>query len=433
LILIASIVAKCTILRVKSKTIDRNLYFKIHSMPSRETQDLHLFDYDLPDDLIARHPLAERSDSRLLFYNQGKIEHEYFRKLPDLLPSNSLLIFNQSKVIPARLIGQTANKRQIEILLLKPIVPSKDPLFALQNQLPQVWECMVGGKKYWKENDSVTINAGDWQVKFEWEDRVNNYLSIKVEGANLPFGVVLEKLGEMPLPPYLNRKAEQNDALRYQTVYSTNEGSVAAPTAGLHFDADIMEQLKQKGHSVAYLTLHVGAGTFLPVKTQNMLEHPMHSEQFVIEESLLRTISQHEGPIIPVGTTSMRALESLRFLLDNDTICTQVPQFPYCNMPQTNRRKVSQKLLRYLNNYHQTSLLAETSIMIHPGFVPMFSDGIVTNFHQPKSTLLLLIASLIGEDWKKVYDSALAERYRFLSYGDSSFLFWNSDLPAGRI
>ncbi len=164
-----------------------------------------------------------------------------------------------------------------------------------------------------------------------------------------------------------------------------------------------------------------------------MLEHPMHSEQFVIEESLLNTISQHEGPIIPVGTTSMRALESLRFLLQGDTVITQVPQFPEYNDFQINRRTISQQLLRYLKNYHQTSLLAETSIMIHPGFVPVFSDGIVTNFHQPKSTLLLLIASLIGDDWKKVYASALEEKYRFLSYGDSSFLFWNSGLSTRRI
>jgi S-adenosylmethionine:tRNA ribosyltransferase-isomerase len=398
-----------------------------------ETQDLHLFDYDLPDELIAKHPLKERADSRLLHYNNGKIEHEYFRKLPDLLPPNSLLIFNQSKVIPARLIAYTAHQRQIEILLLKPLIPSKDPLFALQNQLPQIWECMVGGKKYWKEEDRVTIETEEWKIIFEWADRDNNTVNIWVEDGNPSFGTLLEKLGEMPLPPYLNRKAEKNDAIRYQTVYSTNDGSVAAPTAGLHFDSDIIERIKQKGHRIAYLTLHVGAGTFLPVKTQNMLEHPMHSEQFVIDESLLNAISQHEGPIIPVGTTSMRALESLRFLLHGDTVITQVPQFPEYNDFQINRRTISQQLLRYLKNYHQTSLLAETSIMIHPGFVPVFSDGIVTNFHQPKSTLLLLIASLIGDDWKKVYASALEEKYRFLSYGDSSFLFWNSGLSTRRI
>lgn len=386
------------------------------------------FNYDLPDALIAKYPLPNRSDSRLLLYRNRKIEHSYFKSLPDLLPANSLLIFNQSRVIPARIYLQNAKGKPVELFLLRPWEPSRDPLVALNASLPQCWQCMVGHKRDWKKEETLTLSIGSLTIQFEWQDRDSNLVRIYSDRDEWNMGILLEKAGEIPLPPYLNRKAEDSDNVRYQTVYSASGGSVAAPTAGLHFDEDILQTLREKGHKIAYLTLHVGAGTFQPVKTQNMLEHPMHSEQFIVDNQLLKTIQTHNGPVIAVGTTSMRALESIPFLLQGDHIQTRISQFPEKGNLSTGRVEICQTINRHLAQYNQKTLLAETSIMVYPGFKPQFCDGIITNFHQPGSTLLLLIAALVGEDWKEIYNQAIQEKYRFLSYGDSSFLFWGRTL-----
>jgi S-adenosylmethionine:tRNA ribosyltransferase-isomerase len=388
--------------------------------------DYHLdqFQYELPGERIAKYPLQERSASKLLYFKAGHIEHCKFRDLPKMLPKGSLLIFNESKVIPARIHLKTVLGKMVEVMLLHPVSPHKDPLLCLSFAGEQVWECMIGNRRAWKAEEVIVLPLDkDQELHFSWEDREANLIRLTplTTGANM--ADLLQKIGELPLPPYLNRNAEELDKSRYQTVYANKAGSVAAPTAGLHFDEEILKQLLAAGHKTAKVTLHVGAGTFQPVKTSNMLEHPMHGEFFEVSAELLQTISTHNGPVIAVGTTSLRALESLPYLLDGTQLQLQVEQFPL-KAHDLEYRTICQRLLAVMRSMQLKSVFAETKIMIHPGFEIKFASGIVTNFHQPGSTLLLLIASLIGDSWRQVYQEAMNNDYRFLSYGDSSLLLW---------
>jgi S-adenosylmethionine:tRNA ribosyltransferase-isomerase len=384
---------------------------------------LQSYHYDLPEDRIALYPQVDRNGSKLLSYNQGEIKHLSFSELATVLPENSLLVFNRTKVIPARVFAFNSKGKRIEILLLKPHLPSKDPLIALSSNEPQVWLCMVGNRRGWKEDESLEIIFENLKLIFFWANREDNLVGIKWENQEWVFSEILERIGKVPLPPYLRRSSELIDVERYQTVYALNSGSVAAPTAGLHFDESMIEKLKAYGHKIAFITLHVGAGTFLPVKTENMLDHPMHAEQFEVDAYLIEQLAKHDGPIIPVGTTSMRALESLPFLINNNVLQNRVVQFPDKNN-YSNRSEMLNQLVDELQKLEGGRYLAETSIMIYPSFKPLVCNALMTNFHQPGSTLLLLVSALIGEDWKKIYNEALEQKYRFLSYGDTSLLLW---------
>lgn len=398
-----------------------------------KTADIKIEDYNyaLPDERIAKYPLPERDQSKLLYMNKGVISEEKFEKIPELLPQNSLLVFNETKVIRARLLFRKSTGALIEIFCLEPIEPSNDFQIAFQQPSPVTWKCLVGNAKRWKsgllemhleiDNESVILKAemvgklaDSFLIRFSW----------KPEG--MAFSEIIEKSGLVPLPPYLNREAEDADKKRYQTVYAKNDGSVAAPTAGLHFTRKQFDQLQERSIKSAKVTLHVGAGTFRPVISSAIANHKMHSEKIVVPIETLELLLQNlNNPIIPVGTTSMRTLESLYWLAlklisGNDSFI--VDQWdPYRS--DIDSGFGMQEALELLIKYHiekgLEELHAETRLMIAPGYKFKISTGIVTNFHQPKSTLLLLVSALIGDDWKKAYDFAIDHDFRFLSYGDS--------------
>ncbi|MFD3293104.1 S-adenosylmethionine:tRNA ribosyltransferase-isomerase [Aquirufa sp. KTFRIE-69F] len=392
---------------------------------------IQAFDYPLPESKIAQFPLANRHDSKLLVFKNGTIEHNSFRNLADCLPENALLIFNNTKVIPARIPLFKENGVAIELFLLHPISDAAPTEQLMESKGEIVWECLVGNKKRWKEGD--VLYKGD--LALSWIDREKNHIRISWD-TNKSFAEILEGIGKIPLPPYMERDTELSDSDRYQTLFSEKLGAVAAPTASLHFSEEVLADLDRRNIPKTYLTLHVGAGTFLPVKEEDVRNHPMHREQLVFTPELIKTLLTHRGPFIPVGTTALRALESLYWSgvwllekrpMDNGVLV--IPkEFAY-ELRSTIRIKDSlEAIIRYLeaNNIYQW--VAETEILIMPGYTLHFCDGIITNFHQPKSTLLVLIAALIGDDWKRVYDTALANDYRFLSYGDSSLLFKKKDI-----
>ena len=404
-----------------SKKINR-LFLNFAGMESIPPILLSEFQYELPEERIALHP-AERGKSRLFVYRNGETDHREFSQLGDVLPQNSLLIFNESKVIPARIAGATANKKAVELFLLKPAGVLADPVVALNQKESTVWECMIGRRKEWKEDMALKFFPENIHLTATWENREKNQVRFSWTPAELPFATVLEAVGKIPLPPYIEREAEERDKETYQTVYAKTEGSVAAPTAGLHFTEEILAEVAARGHAIDFVTLHVGAGTFLPVKTENMLEHPMHTELISVNRDTVEKIAAHRGPIIPVGTTSLRTLESLWHLGAAHDFSERVDQFPLTAKHTFSMRESMEKLYEKMQRQNLRQLTAETSVMIYPGYRLHACDALITNFHQPGSTLLMLIAALIGEDWKKVYSEALKENYRFLSYGDSSLLF----------
>jgi len=379
--------------------------------------------YDLPEHRIAHHPPLERGSSRLLVYRDGAVTHEAFKHLPDLLPPDSLLIFNESRVIPARIKTATAKGKPVELFLLKPAADSADPVIALNAHGTCVWECMVGRRKEWKPEETLRFHPEGMALEASWENRDANHIRFRWQPAHLPFAQVLEAVGKIPLPPYITREVHDSDKQTYQTVYSKTEGSVAAPTAGLHFTDAILNDIKAKGHQTDFVTLHVGAGTFMPVKTENMLEHAMHTELISVNLALVEKLAAHEGPLIPVGTTSLRVLESLWHLGAADGAVNRVEQFPETSERDFSMREAMQRLATRMRTHAQQTLTAETAIMVFPGYRVHACDALVTNFHQPGSTLLMLVSALIGENWKTVYREALDNGYRFLSYGDSSLLF----------
>jgi S-adenosylmethionine:tRNA ribosyltransferase-isomerase len=389
--------------------------------------------YELSDEKIAKYPLDERDQSKLLVWKNGQIQDSQFGSLPEFLPSNSLLIFNNTKVIRARLHFQKETGAKIEIFCLDPVDPS-DYQISFQTTQSCVWKCMIGNQKKWKGEPLrkiISIDNTEIELCAEQTDPENNKSLIRFSwnNPNFEFSRIIEHAGSLPIPPYLNRETEQSDLERYQTVYSKIKGSVAAPTAGLHFTEKVFNHLTEDGHELAELTLHVGAGTFQPIKSETISGHEMHSEHLYISRDFLKKLIQHSGKKIAVGTTSVRTLESLYWL------GLQVQQNPNINIAdlkisqwkayQSEELQISSmdalKALVDLLDRNQTDYLsASTQIIIAPGYQFRIVDGMITNFHQPQSTLLLLISAYLGDEWRTIYKHALASDYRFLSYGDSN-------------
>lgn len=392
------------------------------------------FNYSLPEASIASYPLADRSASKLLLYKGGHISHEHFESLPVNLPQASWLVFNNTRVIQARLRFRKSTGAGIEIFCLEPLNPA-DYERAFQARGKCKWLCLVGNAKKWKSGPitmETSIRGEDLIVEAFMEERLDDgfIVSFSWEHPNLSFGEIIEHSGSTPIPPYLNREAEDSDKERYQTIYSRNNGSVAAPTAGLHFTAEILQQLEIAGVRQCNLTLHVGAGTFVPVKEENARMHSMHSELVVVSRDFLEQWKKRPSGLIAVGTTSTRSLESIYWLgvklIKEEEISSEelrLVQWDNEKLPQDISLEESlQTLLDYCDHQHLEQFHFSTQLMIVPGYRFRCISGLITNFHMPGSTLLLLIAAWIGEDWKKVYDYALEQDFRFLSYGDSSLL-----------
>ena len=395
--------------------------------------DLREYEYTLPEERIAKFPLEKRDQSKLLHYQNGKIEHFQFFNLPELLPSDTLLVYNDTKVIPARLIFQRESGAKIEIFLLSPVAPTTVIPEIMLAKFPVTWETMIGNAKKWKDGEILTgrVQMGEKEVILQARlvDRESKLVSFSWNDAEVAFVDLVEASGEIPLPPYLNRKPEKEDKDRYQTVYSKKEGAVAAPTAGLHFTEEVFDGLRRKGVQEAQVTLHVSAGTFQPIKVDNVLEHPMHSEQIQVTRETIEKLYLHSGTVIAVGTTSIRTLESLFWfgvkLIEAKGEEFFIPKlFAYDRRDKVPNKTESLKaILEWMDSRQLDSILGQTEIFIFPGYQYRMIQGLITNFHQPGSTLILLIATILGEDWKNVYQEALDQNYRFLSYGDSSLLW----------
>ena len=387
------------------------------------------YDYPLPEERIAKHPLAERDASKLLVLKDGEIQASQFKHIGDFLPDKALLVFNETKVIRARLQFQKETGSHIEIFCLE---PEQDYQMAFSSASPVRWKCLVGNSKRWRDGllqMRLNIQGQETVLSAERVEKNDQYSEIEFSWnpSVLPFATILEAAGEIPLPPYLHRDAEPEDRDRYQTVFARYDGSVAAPTAGLHFTKPLLEQLKAKGFELDEVTLHVGAGTFRPVATPTIGEHAMHSETIIVRKSLIQNLIKHlNGAIIPVGTTSTRTLESLYWIgmmLHEEGLALRdlhVDQwYPYESHPCLTTHDALQNIIDYLDLHQLTRLEASTALMIAPSYHMKVITGLITNFHQPKSTLLLLVSALIGDQWKRVYQFALDNGFRFLSYGDS--------------
>ena len=404
---------------------------------------LSQFQYDLPDDRIARFPLHERDASKLLVYQNGLIRHERFTQLPDLLPPTCFLVFNNTKVIPARLHFTKSTGAVIELFLLNPFPNSQPISQAMEATGSAIWQGMIGNRKRWKLDETleavIPTPSGTVKLTANWHKYDQSTVQLSWQPAHLTFAQLIQYAGEIPLPPYLKRDATNADRETYQTIYSKHEGAVAAPTAGLHFTPAVFDALAKRGIEHDYLTLHVGAGTFQPIKTDDIRQHHMHTEQVVYTQENLHNLINHQDNLIAVGTTSMRALESLYWMgvkvLYNDPDPFHLDQqyaYQFPGHPQPAVEESLGAVLTYMIDTNQESVVAHTGIYIRPGrsagavdspgYQFKLCKGIVTNFHQPGSTLILLIAALIGKDWRRVYEEALQNDYRFLSYGDSSLL-----------
>lgn len=400
-----------------------------------DPHNIHISDYcyDLPDERIAKYPLEKRDQSKLLVYKSGDITDSSFGAIPGFLPGGSLMIFNNTKVIQARIYFRKETGATVEIFCLDPCLPH-DYNLIFQSAGRCVWHCMVGNLKKWKDGFlHREIQIGDTLVNLS-ANRIkpagnSHVIEFTWDNPLYTFADILDNAGELPIPPYLNRDTEDKDKETYQTVYSKIKGSVAAPTAGLHFTEKVFGDIREKGVKTAEVTLHVGAGTFKPVKSETLNDHEMHSEFISVRRSVIEQILCHDGDIIAVGTTSVRTLESLYYIgssLENnpetETICVGQWQ-PYETEENiVSKEKALENILAYMNRHTSDVLLADTRIMIVPGYDFKIVTGIVTNFHQPHSTLLLLISAFVGDDWKSIYTHALTQGYRFLSYGDSSLL-----------
>lgn len=387
------------------------------------------YDYPLPEERIAKYPLPERDASKLLVLKDNEIQASQFKHIGEFLPKEALLVFNETKVIRARLQFHKVTGSRIEIFCLE---PEKDYQVAFSAVSPVRWKCLIGNAKRWKEGKlSMDLTVGGQPVVLSAERISQNDQYAEIEFSwtpeNLSFASVLEAAGEIPLPPYLHRDAEPDDRDRYQTVFARYDGSVAAPTAGLHFTQPLIASLREQGFGFDEVTLHVGAGTFKPVSTETIGEHAMHSETVIVRKSLIQNLIEHFGkPIIPIGTTSTRTLESLYWIgvmLKEQGLELRplhVEQwFPYEEHAPLSTSEALQQVLDYLDKHNLTRLEASTALMIAPSYKMRVITGLITNFHQPKSTLLLLVSALIGERWKDCYRFALDNGFRFLSYGDS--------------
>jgi S-adenosylmethionine:tRNA ribosyltransferase-isomerase len=418
-------------LRPENITILPNSYME--SLKTIQEIKLSDYEYTLPEERIAKFPLEKRDNSKLIQFKEGRISHHRFFELPELVPTGSMLVFNNTKVIPARLIFQRESGAKIEIFLLKPVFPSSIINEVMVQTESVVWESMIGNLKKWKDDEilqgKVIVNGKDCIISAQLVDRENKVVELSWSGQNISFVSIVEATGEVPLPPYLNRKATAEDKPRYQTVYSKKEGAVAAPTAGLHFTEEVLGKLQAQGVKEEFLTLHVGAGTFQPIKDENVTEHPMHSEQMVIELETIRNLSNQQEKIVAVGTTSMRTLESLywfgvKILNTGDTDFSISKLYPYSDFNELpDRNKSFEAVLEYMVVNGLTEITGTTEIFIMPSYDFRVCDGLITNFHQPASTLILLVAAFTKGKWRGIYNEALEKDYRFLSYGDSSILW----------
>lgn len=382
--------------------------------------------YELPQERIALYPLPDREKSKLLVYQNGVIEHSRFEKLSSFLPANSTLFFNNTRVIPARIFFQKETGATIELFLLNPVSPSPVVQQAMEARGSNQWVCTIGNLKRWSPRTTLTKNIQQITIDATLVDRENGIVEFTWTPGGLSFAEIISQIGLTPLPPYLNRPAEESDRHRYQTVYSNPEGAVAAPTAGLHFTDTILNELKRLGHKIEFLTLHVSAGTFQPVKVENAMDHSMHCEQVIVTINTVEVLLTSHFTIA-VGTTSMRTLESLYWygvkLIGNPEEEFIIHQFdPYQLPSQFSVEDALQAILTKMKKEKRESITGETSLMIVPGYPFKITKGLITNFHQPGSTLMLLVAAFVGASWKYIYDAALQNDYRFLSYGDSSLL-----------
>lgn len=388
------------------------------------------FDYPLSDDRIAKFPLENRDDSKLLFLNGNQPEERKFKDISGLLPSNSLLIFNETKVIQARLIFRKKTGAVIEIFCLEPVLPTNDFQLAFERTSSVIWKCFVGNAKRWKNEVLVmSINHNGEEILFKAEKKENTgeafLIEFSWEPKRLVFSQMIELSGVVPIPPYLNRQTIDLDKKRYQTIYAKNNGSVAAPTAGLHFTDQVLKDIENNGIETEKITLHVGAGTFKPVSSAKIADHEMHTEQVVVSlEALNHLYNKLNHKVIAVGTTSLRTLESLYWMalkLKNDDDHFRVQQWDPYQMAneEMSAQEAIQILINFLHNKNLKYLKGQTRLLIAPGYPFKIISGLITNFHQPKSTLLLLVAALVGANWKSAYDFALKNDFRFLSYGDS--------------
>ncbi len=394
------------------------------------------YTYQLPDERIAKYPLKERDQSKLLVYKEGDITEDRYQHIASHIPANTLMVFNQAKVVHARLLFRKESGGMIEVFCLAPHEQYADIQTAMQQKGQVQWECLVGGAAKWKSGLalqlaheapafvlSATINErrqGSYILDLQWNDPA------------LTFAEVLHYLGKVPLPPYLHRNADDNDESAYQTVYAKDEGSVAAPTAGLHFTPGVLQSLTSKGIETGFVTLHVGAGTFIPVKSETMQDHNMHAEWIEVTPATLQQLISTAGKdIVAVGTTSLRTIESLYWIGNKILNGTQlnlhdiaVTQWePYEQQPQHTTKDALTALQTFIQQHAMPKLITRTQILIAPGYQFRIITGLVTNFHQPQSTLLLLVAALIGDSWHKVYEHAMENDYRFLSYGDGCLLW----------
>ena len=391
------------------------------------------YNYPLPDERIAKYPLERRDASKLLHYSSGRIGQRQFSDISELIPEGSMMVFNDTKVVPARLHFQRETGAHIEIFCLEPVSPEEYvSMFAVTDRCR--WKCIVGNVKRWKNDTLNLYNPTDDQqivsmgLKADLVERIGETSIVEFSWSDgAPFSKVLEVCGSIPIPPYLNRDTEDVDLERYQTLYARYRGSVAAPTAGLHFTEEVLENIRNRSVHIDTVCLHVGAGTFLPVKTSSVSEHTMHREPFVVTLEFLENLVNRKGKVVAVGTTSVRTLESLYYM---GVKCIEagspsdVDQWePYLRSYEYTLEESLKALIQYMRCNELNQLQLGTRIIIVPGYEFKVVDILVTNFHQPQSTLLLLISAFVKGDWKSIYDFALSNDFRFLSYGDSSILF----------
>lgn len=382
------------------------------------------FDFELDEAKIAKYPLEHRDESKLLVHKNGVTSHHTFKDIDSILDGDSLIIRNNAKVIPARLYFKRATGALIEVLLLEPILPSNyEKCFATTKSCQ--WKCIIGNSKKWKVDELIGLVNNEKLVQARLVSREDRIVELTWQNKT-SFADLLDETGELPLPPYLNRDTEECDLSTYQTVFASNAGSVAAPTAGLHFTPKVLSNLDNRGVTTADVTLHVGAGTFLPVKEDNVMDHDMHREHFEITKDTLNTLLANPKRIC-VGTTSMRVLESLYWLGvqlqggDNKLLVHKLE--PYESTSNMSYEDALQQIVNYMQDQNMSTLQAATEILILPHYTPKSIVALITNFHLPESTLLMLISSVVGEDWRGIYEEAIRNNYRFLSYGDSSLLF----------
>jgi S-adenosylmethionine:tRNA ribosyltransferase-isomerase len=401
-----------------------------------ESIKLEEFEYELPDNRIARFPNPNRDQSRLLVYKNGQLFHRIFSDLPELLPENAFLVFNDTKVIPARAYFRKETGAVIEVLLLHPELPTHVINDAMLVTNSCVWECMIGNKKRWKLGDTLhtelNINGQLVSLEASYADYEKNMVRLNWDSDHV-FLDIVQVLGQIPLPPYLKRDTEESDKETYQTVYARQNGAVAAPTAGLHFTENVFSALNKKGIKRSFVTLHVGAGTFQPIKVSSVTEHKMHSEQIVFTRKMIGELIENIELVIPVGTTSLRSLESLYWygvkLFRSETtrfFIEKLYPYPFEEEELPTAVQALTAIVDYMDREKLEHIVGETEIFIFPGYTFRLCKAIITNYHQPGSTLILLVAAFVGEDWKRIYSEALGNDYRFLSYGDSSLLWGNN-------